>query len=1260
MRAGLGRFTGSMALLGVLVFLGCSGSPTGSAGKDPADTTGNKPGKGLFGTLVDGSGSPMQGATVWAVPADAVPLPKYAGGTTGSRGAAYDSALTDSAGVYVIAKLAAGTYNLLGISADRKLVVLIQGVKYEGGETRLQVKSATLEAPGKISGTARWGGEGLAGLACWVPGTTFQATSDDSGNFTLTGIPAGSFTVSCRKDGLQTVTDSNITVSAGGSSRLPSHDLSADPAYPPPAPAGLEARYDTAAGRVTLLWRKAQVSDLAGYAVYRNTPGGTPAKVSSGVLKDTTYAETVVSPADTAGKEYEYRVKSQDDDARLSADYSKAVLVKAVPPARVRTVFAWKTAGTLGDSASIKDTVTAAVTWSNPGRRIRKLSLFVDGKIVPAATRQDSAFSGTDSVKASSAKTGRIWIYAEATDDAGAAWWDSITVRYVQDIPVADAGKDTLIGIHTQAHFQGRAAQAFGKVAMYKWDYDGNGVYDDSSTTGIGSHAYDHETIYTAKLLVRDDDGNEATDIRQIDVANLPPKVLSVRKDTTVSINDPVAFHGTGSDTDGTLASHGWDFDGNGSIDTATDTATTILRGYPKAGVYNAVYRVTDDDGKIAERTVAITVLQDMPVGDAGKDTAVTLKDLVRLKGRATDGYGAITAWAWDIGGTGTFKAIASGDTTVRAPSAGTAAWPCILRVTDDDGNVDLDTLLVSVVADIPKVDAGNDTTVSINDVVRLRGKATDYLGIIVERAWDVGGTGTWRVSATGDTDIVAPASATAGYLCRFRAMDDDSQVVYDSLRVNVVRDAPQAYAGPDTTVGVGLATTFAGTSAQNYGSIAMHSWDWEGNGIWDDSGSAKTTTTVTYSTGGIRTLIYAVRDDDGNVSADTVTVTAVSYVGGLLAANATWIKASSPYVLTSDLRVPAGMILTISAGVKLSGAHSIVVAGGSLIAVGIAADSVVISSPIRFEGTALATSQVSYIRMAGMADAIRLGDESEAAQASVKNSGTLTVTNSSFFKTRLVTDGWATGAGLYLHKVALDSAQVVTTAGQSEGILLRSATLANSTVTSGSTTAAITLDSTVSNTTTFLLGLAGAQFAFTASTFSYSGLRAESGTDVPGPVSFTGCGLDNTTLNLPNTVVNLSRVTGTWSAVAPQVRIGRGTIHRAGLTGANAGVGLEITGYQGNTITGATTVDSSEVKNFAVGVKVLGFGTLSMTGDNFVTNTTYDLENQAAAGFNAADCYWSGAVSTVNIDTRIRDNTDDPAFGKVNFTNPKAEAYAF
>ena len=85
--------------------------------------------------------------------------------------------------------------------------------------------------------------------------------------------------------------------------------------------------------------------------------------------------------------------------------------------------------------------------------------------------------------------------------------------------PVADAGPDLKITPGSQAMFFGTAVDADGTIALYEWDFDGDGVFDYSASDGVASHVYDDEGSYLAILRVTDNNGATGFDETLVTVA---------------------------------------------------------------------------------------------------------------------------------------------------------------------------------------------------------------------------------------------------------------------------------------------------------------------------------------------------------------------------------------------------------------------------------------------------------------------------------------------------------------------------------------------------------------------------------------------------------------------------------------------------------------------------------------------------------------------------------------------------------------------
>jgi hypothetical protein len=105
-----------------------------------------------------------------------------------------------------------------------------------------------------------------------------------------------------------------------------------------------------------------------------------------------------------------------------------------------------------------------------------------------------------------------------------------------------------------------------------------------------------------------------------------------------------------------------------------------------------------------------------VPVAYAGADIGAAPSTAINLHGTAVDSFGTISTWEWSIGGA-SFVVTSSGDTSFSRATPG--AYPCILRVTDNDGNQSLDTVVVAVLAQgITWTSRSSGNSSSLNSVV--------------------------------------------------------------------------------------------------------------------------------------------------------------------------------------------------------------------------------------------------------------------------------------------------------------------------------------------------------------------------------------------------------------------------------------------------------------------------------------------------------------------------------------------------------------
>ncbi len=85
------------------------------------------------------------------------------------------------------------------------------------------------------------------------------------------------------------------------------------------------------------------------------------------------------------------------------------------------------------------------------------------------------------------------------------------------------------------------------------------------------------------------------------------------------------------------------------------------------------------------------------PAADAGEQQIVLPDSLFAVSGAGYDADGEVVTYEWLFEGESTFVEVTDGDTAVRAPHRFDTDFACVLRVTDDEGAVGLDTLHVIV-----------------------------------------------------------------------------------------------------------------------------------------------------------------------------------------------------------------------------------------------------------------------------------------------------------------------------------------------------------------------------------------------------------------------------------------------------------------------------------------------------------------------------------------------------------------------------------
>ena len=109
----------------------------------------------------------------------------------------------------------------------------------------------------------------------------------------------------------------------------------------------------------------------------------------------------------------------------------------------------------------------------------------------------------------------------QVQDNYGLQSNEASALLFVGIGPLANAGDNVSVTPNVLVQFSGAGTDEDGNIVNYEWDFDGDGVYEwSSSENGLTTYIYNNEGTFTAVLRVTDNDGFTSTDSRVITVGD--------------------------------------------------------------------------------------------------------------------------------------------------------------------------------------------------------------------------------------------------------------------------------------------------------------------------------------------------------------------------------------------------------------------------------------------------------------------------------------------------------------------------------------------------------------------------------------------------------------------------------------------------------------------------------------------------------------------------------------------------------------------
>jgi PKD repeat protein len=217
-------------------------------------------------------------------------------------------------------------------------------------------------------------------------------------------------------------------------------------------------------------------------------------------------------------------------------------------------------------------------------------------------------------------------------------------------------------------------------IASFTWDFG-----DGTSGSGVqATHSFNTPGTYFVKLTIGDGVGRTASTSQQVDVGGgVVPTAAFSTSPSDPRVGEVVNFNGSASiaATGRRIVSYFWDF-GDGDQKTTQTPLTT--HDYQRIGSFTATLTVTDDAGRIASVSNAITIAADTPTAAFTSTQTIPLSaHTMAFDGGSSSAISGrtITSYAWNFGD----GSSGSGQAPTHTYAAG-ATYTVTLTVTDSTG----------------------------------------------------------------------------------------------------------------------------------------------------------------------------------------------------------------------------------------------------------------------------------------------------------------------------------------------------------------------------------------------------------------------------------------------------------------------------------------------------------------------------------------------------------------------------------------------
>jgi PKD repeat protein/ligand-binding sensor domain-containing protein/DNA-directed RNA polymerase subunit RPC12/RpoP len=425
-------------------------------------------------------------------------------------------------------------------------------------------------------------------------------------------------------------------------------------------------------------------------------------------------------------------------------------------------------------------------------------------------------------------KKGNFTINLTVTDNDNARNTTNKTISIINQKPViTNITLPPNIAIGVPLQYACTANDSDGKIVNYTWNFGDENISYEQNTT----HTYMKKGNFAIALTITDDDGENATEVRNILLENIAPTPdITEPVKNTFNTLETINFNASNSsDLDGdTPLTFLWKFDD--SFGPLIVTGPNATRAYGKAGTYNITLTVTDNKGASNNTTKIINIMNRPPkpfisVTDITNDNKAVINSTLQFN--ASDSYdedGNIIGYQWEIDGYATpWNSTPSYKYTFTVAKT----YTVVLRVRDDNNNVSDTQKIITIVPREPTPSIYYNKNVKYKPGEEISFDASNSTAIgasitITSYQWDFG---------DGVTDkgiqVTHTYSHSGNYSITLYVKDSSGNENKTMINITIENIAPIPVFTAPHSGRVGETITFnASKSTDPYGKITSYIWD--------------------------------------------------------------------------------------------------------------------------------------------------------------------------------------------------------------------------------------------------------------------------------------------------------------------------------------------------------------------------------------------------------------------------------------------------